>query len=60
MDKKKLKNILTKQKMWLDGDKDGIRANLHNADLHNADLHNADLRGFHRIGEVYKIEKEKI
>ena len=40
-----LQNILLKHKKWVDGVKDGIRADLRGADLREADLCGADLRG---------------
>ena len=40
-----LQNILLKHKKWVDGVKDGIRANLRGADLSGADLSGADLSG---------------
>ena len=39
----KLKEILNLHKKWLNGEKDGIRANLSNVDLSNTDLREADL-----------------
>ena len=38
-----LQSILLKHKKWVDGVKDGIRANLRGADLRGADLSGADL-----------------
>ena len=40
-----LQNILLKHKKWVDGVKDGIRADLSGADLRGADLRGADLSG---------------
>ena len=43
--KKELEKILNLHEKWLNGDKDGIRANLIGANLIGADLSGADLRG---------------
>lgn len=40
-----LKKIVIEHELWINGDKDGRRADLCNADLSGADLHNADLSG---------------
>ena len=45
MDALELKRILELHKIWLNGDKEGVRANLRGADLRGADLRGADLRG---------------
>jgi len=39
-----LKKILDDHKKWLNGETDGVRADLHGADLHGADLRDANLR----------------
>ncbi len=39
-----LQEILKKHQMWLDGNPDGIMADLRDADLQDADLQGADLR----------------
>ena len=44
MEASKLKEILEKHKMWLNGEEGGERANLRSADLIGADLIGADLR----------------
>jgi uncharacterized protein YjbI with pentapeptide repeats len=44
MSEEKLKGILELHKMWLDGDPDGVCADLSDEDLSFADLSNADLR----------------
>jgi len=38
-----LKKILDDHKKWLNGETDGVRADLHGADLHEANLHGANL-----------------
>ena len=45
MNKEQLKDILENHKKWLDGEKDGERANLSYTDLSDANLRRADLRG---------------
>ena len=45
MEASKLKEILKKHKMWLNGEEGGERANLRSADLIGADLKGANLRG---------------
>ena len=45
MDSKKLKEILKKHKLWLEGDKGGERADLWGADLRGANLWGANLCG---------------
>ena len=45
-----LQNILLEHKKWVDGVKDGIRADLCEADLYGADLCEADLRGANLSG----------
>lgn len=40
---KNIPEILRLHKLWLKGNKDGVRANLHYADLHGANLHGAVL-----------------
>ena len=45
MDSEQLKDILTKHKAWLNGENDGVRADLRDADLSGADLSGADLSG---------------
>jgi hypothetical protein len=45
MKKEKINEVLRLHKMWLNGEKGGVRANLRNANLSYADLFNADLRG---------------
>lgn len=42
---KNLKEILELHRKWLDGEKEGIKADLSNVNLSNADLRYADLRG---------------
>ncbi len=44
IEKDELQQILDKHAKWLKGEREGIRADLHNADLRYADLRNADLR----------------
>ena len=44
MNANELKEVLELHKKWLNGDKDGKRANLCNADLRDANLCNANLR----------------
>ena len=44
MEKEKLKEILEKHKLWLNGKDGGVRANLRDADLSGANLRDADLR----------------
>jgi len=39
-----LKTVLTAHKQWLDGEQNGIRADLRDANLYGADLRDADLR----------------
>ena len=43
MNKEELKEVLEKHKMWVKGDKGGVRANLSGADLSRADLSEANL-----------------
>ena len=43
MTKDELKVILEKHKLWLQGNKEGVRASLRGADLSGADLKDADL-----------------
>lgn len=43
MDKQKLDKILELHKMWIKGDANGKRADLHGFDLRGADLYGADL-----------------
>lgn len=43
MEQEKLKEILDLHKKWLNGEPDGVRADLSNANLSNADLSDADL-----------------
>ena len=45
MDSNKIKELLAKHLLWLQGDKDGVRADLRGADLRGADLRSANLRG---------------
>ena len=45
MNKKELEEILKLHKKWLNGEPDGVRADLQDADLRWADLQRADLRG---------------
>ena len=45
MEASKLKEILEKHKMWLNGEEGGEKANLSGADLRGADLYRANLRG---------------
>jgi hypothetical protein len=45
IDKKKLDEILSLHKKWLNDEKDGVPANLWNANLGGANLRFADLRG---------------
>jgi hypothetical protein len=45
MDSEKLKDILAKHKLWLDGKSGGERANLQGANLQEANLQGADLQG---------------
>ena len=45
MEASKLKEILEKHKMWLNGEEGGERANLRGADLREADLRGANLNG---------------
>jgi uncharacterized protein YjbI with pentapeptide repeats len=45
MDKKQLKGVLASHELWLDGDKNGKRAELQWANLRRANLQGADLRG---------------
>ena len=44
MDKKELERILSAHKAWLNGETEGIRADLRNSNLRYADLRNSDLR----------------
>ena len=43
MNEQELKEILEQHKLWLHGEPNGKRANLHGADLHGADLCGANL-----------------
>ncbi len=43
MNEKEIKKTLALHKLWLDGDKKGVRANLSYADLRGADLRGANL-----------------
>ena len=57
MEASKLKEILEKHKMWLNGEEAGEKANLSGADLRGADLicanlREADLRGANLIGAI--------
>ena len=45
MDAAKLKKILRRHKLWLQGKPDGERADLYEANLREANLSGADLRG---------------
>ena len=45
MTKEELREVLRLHKLWLDGDKNGERADLRWDDLQGADLRGADLRG---------------
>lgn len=45
MDTKELADVLAKHKLWLDGDTNGVRADLSSANLIGANLSSADLRG---------------
>ena len=45
MDSNKLKECLKLHLLWLQNEKNGIKANLRDADLHGADLRGANLRG---------------
>jgi hypothetical protein len=40
-----LAEVLAAHKLWLEGKKGGVRANLHSANLRSADLHSANLHG---------------
>lgn len=50
METSKLKEILEKHKMWLNGEEGGEKANLKETDLRRVDLNGADLRGADLIG----------
>lgn len=45
MDKKQLEGVLASHKLWLEGNKDGKRADLREVDLFGAELRGADLQG---------------
>lgn len=45
MTQDELDKILEAHKKWLNGEKDGVRANLHGTFLRNVNLYNANLSG---------------
>lgn len=45
MDKEKLNEIIEKHKRWLNGEKDGVRADLSGSDMSHSDLRHSNLSG---------------
>ena len=62
MKTQEIKAKIEAHQKWLNGDKEGIRADFTKADLTNADLTNADLTGADlkgaRIAQGWHIEKD--